>query len=96
MKQSLEAYRHWASMAKIEGLLEVFFVIFGSAKNYLTGIELFDIFRDKDKVGENKKSYAINLKLRNKDKTLVDKEIDKIIAKIVRNLQNELNANIRG
>ena len=70
--------------------------IFKSAKNYLTAVELFDIYRDKDKIGKNKKSYAISLKLLNKEKTLVDKEIDKIIAKVVRNLQNELNANIRG
>ena len=71
-------------------------VIFKSAKKYLTNIELFDIYRDKDKIGENKKSYAVNLKLLNKEKTLVDKEIDRIIAKIIRTLQNEINATIRG
>ncbi len=70
--------------------------IFKSAKKYLTNIELFDIYRDVDKIGENKKSYAVSLTLLNKDKTLIDKEIDKIIAKIVRTLQNETNATIRG
>lgn len=71
-------------------------IIFNSAKKYLNKIELFDVFRDKDKVGEGKKSYAITVKLLDKEKTLIDKEIDKIIANIVRQLQNELNANIRG
>lgn len=71
-------------------------LMFSSARKYLTSIELFDIYRDKDKIGENKKSYAVSLTLLNKDKTLIDKEIDKIIAKIVRTLQNETNATIRG
>lgn len=71
-------------------------VIFKSAKKYLTSIDLFDIYKDKDKIGENKKSYAITLELLNKEKTLIDKEIDKIIAKIIRTLQNETNATIRG
>lgn len=70
--------------------------IFKAARKYLTSIELFDIYRDADKIGENKKSYAVSLTLLNKDKTLIDKEIDKIIAKIVRTLQNETNATIRG
>lgn len=70
--------------------------IFKSAKKYLSKTELFDVFRDNEKVGQGKKSYAISLKLIDKEKTLVDKEIDKIIANIVRQLQNELNANIRG
>lgn len=63
---------------------------------YLTKLELFDIYRNEEKVGKNKKSYAISLTLLNKEKTLVDKEIDKIINKIVRQLQNQLNATIRG
>jgi phenylalanyl-tRNA synthetase beta chain len=70
--------------------------IYKAARKYLTNIELFDIYRDAEKIGANKKSYAVSLTLLNKDKTLIDKEIDKIIAKIVRTLQNETNATIRG
>ena len=32
VKQFLEANRHWASRAKIEGLFEVYVVIFGSVR----------------------------------------------------------------
>lgn len=71
-------------------------IIFKSAKKYLSNLELFDVFRDKEKVGAGKKSYAISIKLIDKEKTLVDKEIDKTIANIVGNLQKELNATIRG
>ncbi len=71
-------------------------IIFRSAKKYITGVELFDIYKDTEKIGKNKKSYAVSIKLLNREKTLIDKEIDKIIAKIIRTLQNEINATIRG
>ena len=70
--------------------------IFNAGRKYITSVELFDIYRNEDKLGKGKKSYAITIKLLNKEKTLIDKEIDKIIAKIIRTLQNETNATIRG
>lgn len=70
--------------------------IFKTSKQFVTEIQLFDIYRDIEKIGENKKSYAISLTFRDKEKTLTDNEIDKLVNEIINTLQKELDANIRG
>ncbi|MGB1248189.1 MAG: phenylalanine--tRNA ligase subunit beta, partial [Chitinophagales bacterium] len=58
-------------------------------------VDLFDVYKNEEKIGADKKSYAINFTLLNEEKTMTDKEIDKIFQKIMRTLEQELSATIR-
>ena len=60
----------------------------------LQRMQLFDLFEDK-KLGENKKSFAINFTFLDKEKTMTDEEIEAIMNKIISNLESKLNAVIR-
>jgi phenylalanyl-tRNA synthetase beta chain len=60
----------------------------------LQNIHLFDVFENK-KIGEDKKSFAINFTFLDKEKTLTDEEIEAMMNKIISNLENKLNAVIR-
>ncbi|MFZ1704040.1 MAG: phenylalanine--tRNA ligase subunit beta [Saprospiraceae bacterium] len=64
-------------------------------KTILKDVRLFDIFKDKIKVGEGKKSYAVSFHFENTERTLSDKEVDVIMAKIIISMENQLQANIR-
>jgi phenylalanyl-tRNA synthetase beta chain len=57
--------------------------------------DLFDIYKDEAKIGAGKKSYALSFTLLDDKKTLTDNEIDKIITKILRTLEQEFQATIR-
>lgn len=59
----------------------------------LKEINLFDVYQD-DKLGKNKKSYAVSF-LFQADKTLTDKEVDKVMQKLTRAFEQNLSANIR-
>jgi phenylalanyl-tRNA synthetase beta chain len=63
-------------------------------KKLLKSISLFDIYEG-SKLGEGKKSYAVNFILQDENKTLTDKQIDKIMSNLVKNLERELNAQLR-
>ena len=60
----------------------------------LKGISLFDIYRDK-KIGEDKKSYAISLTLQDEGKTLTDDKLEKMMSKLIQQLETQLQAEIR-
>ncbi len=68
-------------------------VILKSGGKLLSGLQLFDIYEDK-KLGNNK-SLAFSLEFSSFDKTLTDEEINPIIGKIVKNLEKELNVQLR-
>jgi phenylalanyl-tRNA synthetase beta chain len=61
---------------------------------YLENVKLFDVF-ESDKLGEGKRSMAINLTFLNREKTLTDKEIDEMMSTIVMTLEKDLSAEIR-
>lgn len=63
-------------------------------KNMLKEIDLFDVFED-DKIGKDKKSYAVSFIIQDKKRTLTDKQIDKIMKKLQKAFENELGAKIR-
>ena len=63
-------------------------------KAILQKIDLFDSYQDKN-LGENKKSYAISFIFRDNHKTLNDKEVDKIMNKLMEAYKRELGATIR-
>lgn len=64
-------------------------------KKLLRNIVLFDVFEDEKKLGAGKKSYAVNFILRDDDKTLKDKQVDKVMNGIMKACVEELGAQIR-
>jgi phenylalanyl-tRNA synthetase beta chain len=62
--------------------------------NRLVDLKLFDVFEN-EKLGENKKSFAITFTFLDKEKTLTDKEVENFMNKIITNLEKQLNAEIR-
>lgn len=62
--------------------------------NLLESYALFDVYKG-TQLPEGKKSVAYNLVYRNKDKTLTDKEVNKVHDKIVRTLEHVLGATLR-
>jgi len=65
-----------------------------SDKNLINDVSLFDVYEG-DKLPEGTKSYAISIKLQDKEKTLTDSQIEKIMAKIQQQLQTETGAELR-
>ena len=57
-------------------------------------IDIFDVYEG-DKIEANKKSVAISIVLRNKEKTLDEKEINSAIEKILATISKEYNGEIR-
>ncbi len=60
----------------------------------LSSMELFDIF-ESEKLGEDKKSVAVNYTFADESRTLTDEVIDKIMNKLIHVYENELGAEIR-
>ena len=60
----------------------------------LESYKLFDVYKG-SQLPEGKKSIAYNLVYRNKEKTLTDKEVEKVHDKIVRTLEHVLGASLR-
>ncbi|MBL4670516.1 MAG: hypothetical protein JKY30_14825, partial [Flavobacteriales bacterium] len=57
-------------------------------------INLFDVYEGKN-LPEGKKSYAVSFQFQDETKTLVDKQIDKVMTKIISTLEKELDAQLR-
>lgn len=60
----------------------------------LRSLRLFDVF-ESEKLGPGKKSIAVNFTFQDAEKTLTDKEIDGMMTKIMRTLEQDLKAEIR-
>lgn len=58
-------------------------------------IEVFDIYRGQQ-IGEGKKSVSLRVTLRASDRTLTVEEVDKVSAKIVKDLQFKMGIGLRG
>ncbi len=63
-------------------------------KKILKDLEIFDVYEG-DKIEKGKKSYALSFILQDENKTLTDKQIDKVMKKISTALEKELGAQIR-
>lgn len=63
-------------------------------KKLVKEIDLFDVYQG-DKLPQGKKSYAVSFILQDKEKTLTDQQIEKIMSKIVSNLTEKLGASLR-
>ena len=60
----------------------------------LLDLRLFDVF-ESEKLGEGRKSIAVNFTFQDTEKTLTDKEIDGWMQSIMKTLEKELQAEIR-
>jgi phenylalanyl-tRNA synthetase beta chain len=65
-----------------------------SERKVLKEVSLFDVYQG-EKLGKNKKSYAVSLILQDEKQTLKDKQIDKIMDKLIRTFKEKLGAEIR-
>ncbi len=60
----------------------------------LQSVNLFDVFEN-EKLGAGKKSLAINFTFSDEEKTMTDKDVDGMMAKIIASYEKELNAEVR-
>ena len=67
---------------------------FRSEKSLLKSVSLFDVYEG-EKLGADKKSYAVSFTLLDEEKTLTDKQIDKIMNKLIGTYKHLFNAEIR-
>jgi phenylalanyl-tRNA synthetase beta chain len=63
-------------------------------KKLLKQVDLFDVYLG-DKLPEGKKSYALSFILQDKNKTLTDKQIDKIMKKLQQGFEHQFKAELR-
>ena len=66
-------------------------IAYDTEKKLLKEVELFDVYEGKN-IEAGKKSYAVSFLLQDETQTLNDKMIDKIMSKLVKNLEDKLNA----
>jgi phenylalanyl-tRNA synthetase beta chain len=69
-------------------------IAYETEKKLLKAVELFDVYEGKN-LEAGKKSYAVCFILQDESQTLNDKMIDKIMSKLVKNLEDKLNAKLR-
>ena len=75
---------------------EIINVITKAASEFFQGAEVFDVFRDAEHVGENKKSVAVAMIFRSNERTLVDEEVDASMMEIIAATTKHLGAHVRG
>ena len=63
-------------------------------KQLLKNVNLFDVYEGKN-LPAGKKSYAVSFTLQDENKTLNDKQIDKIMSKLQSNFETKLGATLR-
>lgn len=69
-------------------------IAFQTERKLLKKVNLFDVYTG-DKLPEGKKSYAVSFTLLDENKTLTDKQIDKIMSKLQQKYETELGAELR-
>lgn len=61
----------------------------------LSEINVFDVFEDEKKLGEGKKSYALNFSFENMDRSMTTEEIDQLMNQLILNFEKNAGALIR-
>ncbi len=67
---------------------------FKTEKRLLKKVKIFDLYEG-DKISNDKKSYAVNFTIQDTEKTLTDKQIDKIMRNLIQVYTSKLGAEIR-
>lgn len=73
---------------------ELEMVAFKTERKILTSVTLFDVYEGKN-LPQGKKSYGINFTFQDKNKTLTDKQVDKIMEKLLKNFKEAFQAELR-
>ena len=73
---------------------ELYNLAFQAEKNLLKQVDLFDVYEG-DKLEEGKKSYAVSFLLQDENKTLNDKQIDKVMQKLQQTFEKNVGATLR-
>ena len=73
---------------------KVYDIAWKTENKLLKKVNLFDVYTGKN-LPEGKKSYAVSFTLLDEKKTLTDKQIDKIMGKLLAQFQKELGAELR-
>ncbi len=60
----------------------------------LKSVNLFDVYEG-EKLAKGKKSYALSFTMSDESKTLTDKEVDKVMLKLIKSFQDKVRAEIR-
>ena len=68
---------------------------FQKERKLLETVSLFDVYEGKG-LPSGKKSYALAFKLRDQNKTLTDKEVDKTMSRLLERFKREVGAELRG
>jgi len=69
-------------------------IAFETERKLLKEVSLFDVYEGKN-LEAGKKSYAVSFMLQDENQTLNDKQIDKIMSKLIANLESKLGAKLR-
>ena len=69
-------------------------IAYRTDNKFLKEVNLFDVYEGKN-LPEGKKSYAVSFTLQDEEKTLNDKQIESIMSRIQKNLEEKLNAKLR-
>lgn len=67
---------------------------FKAERQILQSVNIFDVYQG-EKLPEGKKSYAVSFILRDEEKTLNDKQIEKVMNKLISVYEREVSAKIR-
>ena len=73
---------------------EIYNLAFQSERKLLKEVDLFDVYEG-DKLEQGKKSYAVSFLLQDENKTLNDKQIDKIMQKLQQTFEKNVGATLR-
>ncbi len=73
---------------------EIYNLAFQAEKKLLKEVDLFDVYEG-DKLEEDKKSYAVSFLIQDENKTLTDKQIDKVMQKLQQTFEKNVGATLR-
>ena len=70
-------------------------VIKKASGKMLESLQLFDVYEGKQEIPEGKKSVAYSAIYRSTDRSLTGDEVQKVFDKVVKNLENQIGAQLR-
>lgn len=70
-------------------------IAYKTERKLLKEVKVFDVYKG-DKIPAGKKSYALSFIIEDDEKTLMDKQIDAIVQKLILNFEKEVSAEVRG
>lgn len=74
--------------------IDLYKLAFETERKLLKSVDLFDVYEGKN-LPEGKKSYALSFYLQDENKTLTDKDIDKVMSKLADKYKNQFDAELR-